>query len=153
MVEERRKFNENSSKLQSELSIAKRVNTELTKRTVTLERQCWANAQYSRKECVEVVGIPRQVDDKHLEAKVLSIFQKFGCTIAPEFIDDCHHRLRKNNDRAIVKLIRRKHCKQVLQVKKDLKDLTADDRDLPRGTKIFVNQSLCPYYCILCPKT
>ena len=33
------KFNENFSKLQSELSIAKRVNTELTKRIVTLESQ------------------------------------------------------------------------------------------------------------------
>ena len=69
VVEEMCKFNENFSKLQSELSIAKRVNTELTKRIVTLERQCWANAQYSRKECVEVVGIPRQVNDKHLEVK------------------------------------------------------------------------------------
>ena len=74
LVEEMRKFNENFSKFQSELSITKRVNTELTKRITTLERQCWANAQYSRKECVEVVGISRQVDDKHLEAKVLSIF-------------------------------------------------------------------------------
>ena len=45
-----------------------------------------------------MVGIPRQVDVKHLEAKVLSIFQKVGCNIAPEFIDDCH-RLGKNNDR------------------------------------------------------
>ena len=43
VVEEMRKFNENFSKLQSELSIAKRVNTELTKRIVTLECQCWAN--------------------------------------------------------------------------------------------------------------
>ena len=90
---------------------------------MTLERQYWANAQYSRKECVEVISIPRQVDDKHLEAKVLSIFQKVGCTIAPEFIDDCH-RLGKNNDRVIVKFTLRKNCKQV---KKDLKDLTADD--------------------------
>ena len=49
VVEEMRKFNENFSKLQSELSIAKRVNTELTKRIVTLERQCWVNAQYSKK--------------------------------------------------------------------------------------------------------
>ena len=90
VVEKMRKFNENSSKLQSELSIDKRVNTELTKRIVTLERQCWVNAQYSRKECVEVVDIPRQVDEKHMEAKVLSIFQKSDCTIAPEFIDDCY---------------------------------------------------------------
>ena len=46
VVEELRKFNENLSKLQLELSTAKRVNTELTKRIVTLEHQCWANAQY-----------------------------------------------------------------------------------------------------------
>ena len=40
VVEEISKFNENFSKLKSELSIAKRVNTELTKKIVTLERQC-----------------------------------------------------------------------------------------------------------------
>ena len=45
VMEEMCKFNENFSKLQLELSIAKRVNTELTKRILTLERQCWANAQ------------------------------------------------------------------------------------------------------------
>ena len=91
---------------------------------------------------MEVVGIPRQVDDKHLKAKVLSIFQTVGCTIVPEFIDDCH-RLGKNNDRVIVKFTRRN----------DLKDLTADDLDLPQGTKIFGNQSLCSYYRILWSKT
>ena len=95
--------------------------------------------------------VPRQADDKHLEAKVLSIFQKFGCTIAPEFIDDCH-RLGKNNDRVIVKFSRRKDCKQVFQVKKDLNDLTVDDLDLPRERKIFVNQSLCLFYHILWSK-
>ena len=69
--------------------------------------------------------------------------------LAPELINDCH-RLGKNNDRIVIKSTRRKDCKQV---KKDLKDLTADDLDLPRGTKIFVNQSLCPYYRILWSKT
>ena len=102
------------------------MNTELTKRIVTLERQCSANAQYSRKECLEVVGIPRQVDDNLLKTKVLSIFEKVGCTIDPGFIDDCH-RLGKNSDRVIVKFSCRKDCKQVLQAKKDLKDLNTDD--------------------------
>ena len=92
--------------------------------------------------------VPPQADDKHLEAKVLSIFLKFGCIIAPEFIDDCH-RLGKNSDRVNVKFSRRKDCKPVLQVKKDLKDLTADDLDLPRERKIFVNQSLYLFYHIL----
>ena len=74
----------------NELVVTKRVTSELCKRVVTMERQCWANAQYSRRECLEVVGIPRQVDDKNLETKMLSIFQKIGCIIDPNFIDNCH---------------------------------------------------------------
>ena len=148
LLDEIRKFNNNFSKLWSELAVTKEVNTELTKQIATLERQCWANAQYSRRECLEVVAMPRQVDDNQLETKVLSIFERVGCKIDPGFIDNCH-RLGKNNDRVIITFARRKDCKQVIQVKKDLKDLNMDDMDLPRGTKLFVNQSLCPYYCIL----
>ena len=109
------------------------------------------NSQYSRRECLEVAGIPWQVDDKNLETKVLSIFQKIGCTIDPSFIDDCH-RIGKNNDRVIVKFTCRKDCKQILKVKKDLRNLDMEDLDLPRGTKIYINQSLCPYYWVLLSK-
>ena len=72
-----------------------------------------------------MAGIPRQVDDKNLEKKMLSIFQKIGCIIDPTFIDDCH-RLGKNNDRVIIKFTRRKDWKQILKVKKDLRDLNMD---------------------------
>ena len=123
------------------------MNTELTKQIVTLESQCWANAQYFRKECFEVVGIPSQVDDNRLEGKVLSLFEMVGCTIDPGFIDDCR-RLDKNNDGVIIKFSCRKDCKQVLQVKKDLMDLNTDDLGLPTRIKTFVNESLCPYYHI-----
>ena len=148
MLHEMRKLNDSFAKIQAEWVVTKCVNSELCKRIVTMERQCWANAQYSRRECLEVAGIPRQVDDKNLETKVLSIFQKIGCTIDPTFTDDCH-RLGKNNDRVIVKFTRRKDCKQILKVKKDLRNLDMEDLDLPRGTKIYINQSLCPYYRIL----
>ena len=98
-----------------------------------------------------MAGIPRQVGDKNLETKVLSIFQKIGCTIDATFIDDCH-RLGKNNVRVIGKFSRRKNCKQIFKIKKDLRDLNMDDLDLPRNTKIYINQSLCPYYRILWSK-
>ena len=68
--------------------------------------------------------------------EVLSIYQKVGSAIAPEYIDDCHP-LGKNNDRVVVKFIRKKDCKKVIQIKEDLKDLTADDLNLPGGTKYF----------------
>ena len=137
MLQEMRKFNDNFAKLQAERVVTKRVTSELCKRIVTIEPQCWANAQYSRRECLEVAGIPRQVDDKNLETKVLSIFQKIGCTIDPTFIDDCH-RLGKSNYRVIVKFTRRKDCKQILKVKKDLRNLDIEDLDPRRGTKVYI---------------
>ena len=36
-----------------------------------MERQCWANAQYSRRECLQVACIPRDVSNENLESKVL----------------------------------------------------------------------------------
>ena len=38
-------------KIESELSVSKNVNSKLHERVVALERQCWENSQYSRREC------------------------------------------------------------------------------------------------------
>ena len=89
MVQEMHKFNNDFTKLQAELVVTKHVNCELCKLIVEMEHQCWANVQYSRRGCLDMVN------DK-LETKVLSIFQKVGCTIDPIIIDDCHS-LTKNN--------------------------------------------------------
>ena len=93
------------------------MNTELIKWIVTLERQCWVNGQYSRKEFVEVVVVPSQIDDKHLEVNVLSIFQKFGCTIPPEFIEDCHC-LGKNSNQVILNSIIRRTANKYFNSRK-----------------------------------
>ena len=47
-----------------------------------MEKQCWANAQYSRRECLEVKGIPCDISNKNLESKVSEVFSKVGCEIA-----------------------------------------------------------------------
>ena len=41
----------------------------------------------------------------------------------------------------------------MLSVKKDLMNLNMEELGLPAGTKIFVNQSLCPYYKVLWSKS
>ena len=89
---------------------------------VDMERQCWANTQYSRRECLEVVGIPDSVQNNELEDKVLTIFKKIGSEVSPRDIEACH-RLKKDNDRVIVKFSRHKDCEQIISVKKDLKYL------------------------------
>ena len=96
--------------------------------------------KFSRRECLEVVGKPRQVDDKNSETKVLPIFQKVDLIIGPAFIDDCN-RLGKFNDRVIVKLTRRKYPKQILKVKEGLGDLNMEDLNVLGGTKTYINQN------------
>ena len=51
------------------------------KRLVQAERQCWANAQYSHRDTVEVVGIPSFIRDQDLEGKVRNIFEEIGVNI------------------------------------------------------------------------
>ena len=113
------KLNDNFSKLEADLTVAKNISNLLSQRVVDLERQCWANAQYSRRECLEVVGIPRSVGDNILEEKVIQVFEKVGCNIDSSNIETCH-RITKKYDRIIVKFSRRKDCQCVLSVKKNL---------------------------------
>ena len=80
-LDESRKLNYNFSKLEADVKIAKKINNLLSQRVVDLERQCWANTQYLRRECLEVVGIPRSVDDNSLEEKVIQVFEKVGCNV------------------------------------------------------------------------
>ena len=110
------------AKLSSELSITKNANTLLSSRLVTLERQCWENAQYSRQECLDIVGIPCEVSREVLKEKVLNIFDKSGCSISYDHIEFCH-RISKKRATVIAKLSQRKDCRQVWQIKKDLQKM------------------------------
>ena len=60
-----------------------------------MDRQCWANAHYSRRECLELVGVPRSVSDGDLEEKVFKIFEKVGCPIKGTHIEACHRISKK----------------------------------------------------------
>ena len=70
-----RKLNESILKVHAELAVTKNANNLLLTRLTILERQCWANAQYSRRECLDIVGIPREVSEEVLEEKVLKTLE------------------------------------------------------------------------------
>ena len=70
------------------------MHSVLPETLVSMEHQCWANAQYSRRECLELVGVPRSVSDGDSEEIVLKIFEKVGCPIEGNNIEACD-RIRK----------------------------------------------------------
>ena len=141
ILEEICKLNDKFSQLESENVVIKKANSLLAKRLVDMERHCWANAQYSRRDCIEVVGIPNSINNNELEDKVLTVFQKIGCELSPRDFEACH-RLRKNSDRIIVKFSHRKDCEQIMSVKKILKKVKMQDIGLPGNQSIFINTSL-----------
>ena len=76
--------------LRSDLSVTKLVNTKLKEKVVSLERQTWRNSQYSRRECLELSGIPETIENKDLEGTLLGIFEKLDVMVDPSNVEDCH---------------------------------------------------------------
>ena len=136
-------MNTDFRKLETDVSIFKTVNNLLMKMSAEIERQCWENSQYFRRECSEIAGIPTPIPQQNLEEKVIQIFEAISVPVDKNDIDDCH-RLR-DKERTIVKFLRRKDCKQVLRCKKDLRSVNMSNLDLPEETKLFINESLCSF--------
>ena len=97
VLEEVRMLNKHFAKLESELLVAKKVNSELEKYVTELQRQCWANAQYSRRECLEITGISQNIEHNQLEGKVIQVLKKVGCNIISDNVEACH-RISSKND-------------------------------------------------------
>ena len=134
-------------KLESDLHISRNVNDKLSDKLVVLEQKYHANGQYSRRECLKISGIPAEVGDKDIEIKVLEILDAIDGPVNTNLVEDCHSIPSKSSPKkAILKLSRRKDSRRVLLNKKKLKQLKPESLNLPAGVKIYINESLCPYY-------
>ena len=103
-------------------AIVKNGNEKLVNQLTETERQCWANAQYSRRECLEVVGTATSIPNDSLETNTSKGFDKLGIHVEEKDIHDCH--CLKDIDKAIIKLTDRKDSLQVFCVNEDLKSWT-----------------------------
>ena len=72
---------QNYEKMQSELCVSGQVSSKLRKQIVSLERQCWSNCQYSRRECLELSGLPESIKNSELEDTVVQLFKKLDVEV------------------------------------------------------------------------
>ena len=63
-------------RIEANIAVVRNTNSLLHKRVIDLERECHASSQYSRRECLEIIGISESVPHNKLEGKVLEIFEK-----------------------------------------------------------------------------
>ena len=105
---------ESNEKRSSQFIVVKKVNTLLEKRVRELKKSQAKAKQYSRRNNVEISGIPCVIIDNNRNNR-----NKTGVT-----------------KRVIVKIIIRKHSEDILQLKKMISS----------RSKVFISNSLCPYY-------
>ena len=99
-------------KVEADVAIVKNVNAKPVTQLIETEQQCWANAQYLRRKCLEVIGIPTSIPNDSLEANITKVFGKLGVHVEGKDIQACH--LLEDNNRVIIKLSNRKCSLQVL---------------------------------------
>ena len=128
ITEEIQKMNTNFELLKSGFSAIRTENNCLNERLIALERQCRANAQYSRQKCLEISGIPSSVSGKDLEEVVCKAITKVGVHINAYGIEDWHS--VGNKGQTIIKFSNRKVSRQVLSVRKDLNKVKMSNIDL-----------------------
>ena len=134
-------------KIESELSVSKNVNNKLHQRVVALQRQCWGNNQYSRRECLENTSVPDSVSNDDLEETIIKIFDKLNVAIDPSNIVDCHWLKRNGPKKVIIKFTRRKDVNLVQKIKNKLKGMNLSSIGI--NNPVFINDSLCSCYKML----
>ena len=122
--------------MKSDVSVTKK-RTLLSERLQTIEKQCWENAQYSRRECFEIPGIPSSVSDNHLRDVLCKAIMNASVEASDKYIEDCRRVGKKGT--TVVKFCKRKVSKQVLNVRKDLTKLSMEDLQLTGQRKLYIN--------------
>ena len=88
-----------------------------------------------------------------METKILRIVEEIDAPVVPGLVEDCHCLPSKGNPKKVVfKLNFPKDARKVLLKKQQLKNFDPETVNLPSGTKIYINKSLCTYYKKLWPK-
>ena len=114
---------------------------------VALERQCWGNNQYSRRECLEITGVPDSVSNDDLEETTIKIFDKLNVAIDPSNIEDCHWLKSNGPKKVIIKFARHKDANVIRKHKNKLKGMNLCSTGI--NNPVFTNDSLCSYYKML----
>ena len=83
------KLMESNEKLSSQFIFVKKVNTLLKKCVIELEKSQAKAKQYSRRNNVEISGIPHEILN-NLEDKVIDICKDAGIKIGHMDIEGCH---------------------------------------------------------------
>ena len=144
-----------NEKLQTEVDCLQTKLQEKDEAVKLLEKDIAQMQQYERRSNIEIAGISEDIDQQHLEKKIIEIGKAVDIKVSSNDIQACH-RLKKsrranNQNRPrniIVRFVNRKTAESFLAKWKQINDLNKENLGIGNST-IYVNNNLCPYYKFL----
>ena len=100
--------------------------------------------QYSRRNNLEIQGIPANITDDKLEGKVIDIFSCLGIEVKGSDIEDCHRFGSTNPKNTIVRFVNPKFCYQALDKKMDLHKLDSRRLGFNPVKTLYFSENLTP---------
>lgn len=124
------------------------LREELTATTTALNRLKEDHnnlEQYSRRDCLEIRGIPIS-EDENTNESVVKLANKIGVKMAYQDISTCHRLPRRSDPQAlpaiIVKFVRRDMRDQLYRARKRLRNMTSKDLGYRNNNRVYINESL-----------
>ena len=99
---------------------------------------------YTRRNNIEIQGIPSSVHDNLLEDKV-DIFSQLNITISKSNIEDCHRLGKANPKNTIARFVNRKFCNDALTKKKQLMSLNKTELGFKPDVALCISENLTPF--------
>ena len=98
---------ENNAQLRNKVELLQKELIEVEISRNNLEK-------YTRRNNIEIQGIPSQIPYEKLEEKVIEVFGAMNIAITKNDVEECH-RLGKSSKSTIVRFVNRDHCNLKLQ--------------------------------------
>ena len=127
--------------LKSYLLLTRNCNTLLHQRIIQLEQNAVNNAQYHRRESLEVNPLPRHIGNNVLEEAVCRAISLTGHEVTPNDLHACY---RLKNKNIVISKFKGRKLKRSIQIKRNvLQQKSLELSQLKFSGKLFISKSMC----------
>ena len=113
----------------------------LRKRIIDLERSSLDNAEYLRRQMIEISPVPLEVSNGELEGLVCKVLSLTGNKVSPDDIEVCNRLKKKEN--VIIKFKSRKLKHKIINNRKIMKNKSKELNELKFANNLYFSESMC----------
>ena len=124
-------------------TLRSRVKT-LEERLVKVERTMNLNQQNSRKNNLEIHGLPDNIQQTNLKSQIVKIVNALDIRCGEDDIEACHRLKSKFSPKPTIIRARRNLLEKIVDKRKEVNNIVTAV-GLPQDTKIYVTNNLCPH--------